>query len=169
MGRASIPPDSDDGNAATNNTVTGLLSFHSIRDRLRFKRNPNHCQSKSQVKTAFHHYVPRNRQSNGTAAVNNRSNRKGLFSLFPFRGTYLLYFMMFLAVFGFAMASMVLQSSIASVFGSEVRRPVREAVKFGTHLRFVPRPGLHGVGLDRLRAQRRNGVRPPRIGLVSVL
>ncbi|XP_044461248.1 uncharacterized protein LOC123192677 isoform X2 [Mangifera indica] len=166
MGRASIPPDSDDGNAATNNTVTGLLSFHSIRDRLRFKRNPNHCQSKSQVKTAFHHYAPRNRQSNGTAAVNNRSNRKGLFSLFPFRGTYLLYFMMFLAVFGFAMASMVLQSSIASVFGSEVRRPVREAVKFGTRLRFVPRPGLHGVGLDRLRAQRRNGVRPPRIGLI---
>lgn len=77
--------------------------------------------------------------------------------------------MVFLAVFAFAMASMVLQSSIASVFGSETGRPVREAMKLGTRLRFVPRRVVLGDGLDRLRSHPRIGVRPPRIGLVSVL
>ncbi|KAJ0103599.1 hypothetical protein Patl1_05986 [Pistacia atlantica] len=160
MGRTSIPPDSDDENASTNNTTTSLLSFHSIRERLRFKRNPNHSQAKSQVKPALHRYFRRNRHTNGTAAVSNPLNRKGLFSLFPF------YFMAFLVVFGFAMASMVLQSSIASVFGSETGLPVREAMKLGTRLRFAPRRVVLGDGLDRLRSQPRIGVRPPRIGLI---
>lgn len=75
--------------------------------------------------------------------------------------------MIFLAVFAFAMASMVLQNSIASVFGVERGRPISEELRFGSRLKFVPDQVGLGNGLDGLRSTPRFGVRPPRIGLVS--
>lgn len=74
--------------------------------------------------------------------------------------------MIFLAVFAFAMASMVLQNSIASVFGAERGRPIREELRFGSRLKFVPDQVGLGNGLDGLRSTPRFGVRPPRIGLI---
>lgn len=73
-------------------------------------------------------------------------------------------------MFVFALASMVLQSSIASMVfrmgsGSESKgRSVREGLKFGSSLQFVPRIN---VSLDRARSEHRLGVRPPRLALVS--
>lgn len=88
---------------------------------------------------------------------------------------------MLLAVFAFALASMVLQSSIASavfhmgVGRSERRgRLVKEGLAFGSALRFVPSlavgPWRRGsVELDRLRQSGpRIGIRPPRLALVSL-
>lgn len=69
---------------------------------------------------------------------------------------------------------MVLQSSIMSVFkqGSERGRLLREGLKFGTTLRFVPgrisRRLAEANGLDRLRNEPRIAVRKPRLALVSV-
>lgn len=65
---------------------------------------------------------------------------------------------------------MVLQSSMTLVFrqGSERERLLREGLKFGSTLRFVPgRFGLAG-GLDEARKVPRVGVRPPRLAIVSV-
>lgn len=77
--------------------------------------------------------------------------------------------MIFLALFAFVMTSIVLQSSIASMFEIETEWPVREVMRLGTRLRFVPRRIVLGNDLDRFRFQLRVGVRLPRIGLVSVL
>lgn len=168
MGRGSSRNDSDvDDNAATATATTTTAnndsSNHVIRGRFPFKRNNNQSQDKIQPK----HFGQRLRHGNANSAFNNRFNRKGLQSWFPFRGAYLLYFMIFLAVFAFGMASMVLQSSIASVFGSERGPPVREELRFGSSLKFVQsRVGI-GDGLDMVRSKPRFGVRPPRIGLVS--
>lgn len=178
MGRSSPRTDSDDDNAAAAATTTSGNNDqqqhpHSIRDRFRFKRSPNHTQDKTQTKPSLHRYLLRHRHVNSTPSAANaatsgpRFNRKGFSSLFPFRGAYLLYFMIFLAVFAFAMASMVLQNSIASVFGAERGRPIREELRFGSRLKFVPDQVGFGNGLDGLRSTPRFGVRPPRIGLVS--
>ncbi|KAJ4720680.1 Glycosyl transferase, family 1 [Melia azedarach] len=167
MGRGSSRNDSDvDDNAATATATTTTAnndsSNHVIRGRFPFKRNNNQSQDKIQPK----HFGQRLRHGNANSAFNNRFNRKGLQSWFPFRGAYLLYFMIFLAVFAFGMASMVLQSSIASVFGSERGPPVREELRFGSSLKFVQsRVGI-GDGLDMVRSKPRFGVRPPRIGLI---
>lgn len=49
--------------------------------------------------------------------------------------------------------------------GSERKgRSVREGLKFGSSLQFVPRIN---VSLDRARSDHRIGVRPPRLALVS--
>lgn len=71
---------------------------------------------------------------------------------------------------------MVLQTSIMSVFrqGNERGRYVREGLKFGSSLEFVPwrfrrRFELTGGGIDRLRSLPRVGIRRPKLALVSLL
>ncbi|KAJ9175462.1 hypothetical protein P3X46_014013 [Hevea brasiliensis] len=96
----------------------------------------------------------------------NRNNRKG-------RG-YLLYSVILFAVFAFAMASMVLQSSITSIVFSkgwnEHRRSIREGLSLGSTLKFYPgRKSLRlaeGHGLDQVRLQGRVGLRPPRLAVI---
>jgi hypothetical protein len=114
----------------------------------------------------WHHYT------------NKSSNRKGgWFSCIPFRGIYLFYFVIFLAVFAFVLASILLQSSITGmvVFSKgwiDPRRSIREGLKSGTTLKFVPglrsRLLLEGHGLDHARVlANRVGLRPPRLAVVS--
>lgn len=85
------------------------------------------------------------------------------------------YFIIFFAVFAFAMASMVLESSITEMVfrpGYEriVRRSVRQGLKFGSALRFVPggvsRQLADRDGLDRERTAVRKGIRGPRLALI---
>lgn len=67
---------------------------------------------------------------------------------------------------------MVLQSSITSVFrqvGNGGAASTR-GLPFGTKLRFVASTRFQEEGrLDRMRMMRSNGVRPPRLALVSCL
>lgn len=85
----------------------------------------------------------------------------------------MLYFVIFFAVFAFAMASMVLQSSITEIVFSEHRRSIREGLRLGSTLKFLPgrkSMGLaEGRGLDQARLQGRMGLRSPTLALVSVL
>ncbi|KAB2595059.1 hypothetical protein D8674_030509 [Pyrus ussuriensis x Pyrus communis] len=57
--------------------------------------------------------------------------------------------------------------------GSEKGRLLREGLKFGSTLRFVPgrvsRRFVEGDGLDRARKEARIGVRPPRLALAFLL
>lgn len=85
------------------------------------------------------------------------------------------YFIIFFAVFAFAMASMVLESSITEMvfrpgYERVVRRSVRQGLKFGSTLRFVPggvsRQLAERDGLDRERSAARKGVRGPRLALI---
>ena len=159
MGRNSSPsPDGFDGNG---NATGGNL----------FKRNPNpshHHQRDDRGKT-----WPDRTSLRGRSQP-NRFNRKGLLWLFPFKGKSTFYLVIIFAVFLFAMASMVLQSSITSVFrqGSDRGRWLREGLKLGSTLRFVPgrlaRRLAEGDGLDHLRNVPRIAVRAPRLALVSV-
>lgn len=154
MGRNS-PADMDDSPSSG--------AFGSIRDRFPVKRNPNH-----------HHDADHFRGRSGRGRFGrSRFNRKGLFWLFPFRGKSLFYAAILFAVFVFALASMVLQSSITAVFGrqgSERGKMLKEGLKFGSTLRFITplQQLVESGGLDRGRLERRIGVRPPRIALVSV-
>nr|XP_027104880.1 uncharacterized protein LOC113725741 isoform X1 [Coffea arabica] len=173
---------SEDDNAVTG-VGNGSGGFRSIRDRFRFKRNPNSAASYlpststattspldrqyKQGRSHSHHHHHHHHHYNRSAA------RKML--LFPFRERSWFYLCIFLVIFVFALASMVLQSSIMPVFrqgggGSERGKrpwPVRDDLKLGSSLHFEPqrRFQLHD-GLDRLRSQPRIGVRPPRIGLI---
>lgn len=67
---------------------------------------------------------------------------------------------------------MLLQSSMTLVFrqGSERGRLLREGLKFGSTLRFMPgrvsKRVVEGDGLDRARNEARIGVRPPRLALI---
>lgn len=165
MGRnSSSPPGILDDNVVPGGGND--LGSHSMRGRFPFKRNPNPSQHRAS--TFSDPPVLRSRSHH------SRSNRKGLLWLFPFKGKSALYLVIMFAVFLFATASMVLQSSITSVFrqGSERGRLLREGLKFGSTLRFVPgrisRRIMEGDGLDRIRNQARIGVRPPRLALVSV-
>lgn len=144
------------------------LGFHSIRDRFRFRRNSNPSQNRGRGRIFPDRLSSRYRSHHG------RFNRKGFLLLFPFKGKLALYLVIMLALVLFAMASMVLQSSITLVFrqGSERGRLFRYGLKFGSTLRFVPgrisRRIMEGGGVDRFRNQARIGVRPPRLALVSV-
>lgn len=77
-----------------------------------------------------------------------------------------------MVVFLFAFASVVMQSSITSVFRQrpERARNFRQGLGFGAALRFVPgrvsQRLLAGDGLDRARSLPRVAVRPPRIALI---
>lgn len=150
--------------------ASATAAFHSIRGRFPFKRNSNPSPEPDHSSRDRAKSLPSDRQLfRASRAHHSRFNRKGLFWLFPFRGKSLLYLAILLAVFVFAMASMVLQSSITSVFkqGSDRGRLLRDGLKFGSTLKFVPsRQFVEGVGLDRARSERRIGVRPPRLALV---
>ncbi|KAK7343931.1 hypothetical protein VNO77_13063 [Canavalia gladiata] len=145
------------------------IGFHSIRDRFPFKRNPSHHRHRP----SFDRQFPRSSNSNSRSHIHNRFTRKGLLWLFPFfKAKSGFYAMLIAVVFLFALASMVMQSSIASVFRQrpERGRYLRDGLKFGTTLKFVPGRFSHrflsGDGLDRVRSQPSIGVRAPRIALI---
>ncbi|MBA0721355.1 hypothetical protein Golax_008905, partial [Gossypium laxum] len=176
MGRSSSPPGLDgDGNengknnAINNNSDTNNNNndqgFYSIRDRFPFKRNPGHSRDRIKQYSLLERPLVRNRA---------RFNRKGLLH-FPFRGIYLFYFLIFFSVFAFAVASMVMQSSITAMLfrqGGERswRRSIREGLRFGSSLKFMPagisRLLAEGGGLDPMRSTDRIGFRGPRLALV---
>ncbi|CAL5363416.1 unnamed protein product [Camellia sinensis] len=176
MGRNSASPDHDSSgdddtfpaSAGGGGGKGGGLGLRSIRDRIRFKRNPNPSTTTSSNRAKTASSADRQwRAGHGRSHHHGRSAARR-FLLFPFRGSSLFYFCLLFAVFAFALASMVLQSSIASVFrtGTERGRSVREGLKFGSSLKFVPWRVRRGLGLDRLRSELRIGVRPPRIALI---
>uniref|UniRef100_A0A2P2MFZ7 Uncharacterized protein MANES_07G093200 n=1 Tax=Rhizophora mucronata TaxID=61149 RepID=A0A2P2MFZ7_RHIMU len=148
--------------------------LYSIRDRLRFKRNPNYASTSNQnraSKSPLDRHLVRYRWHHS----GNRSNRKGPLSWFPFQGAYLFYFVIFFAVFAFVMASVLLQSSITAMVSgkgwSEQRISIREGLRLGSTLRFVPgwrSPLLsRSRSLDPVRYQMaRVGLRPPRLAVV---
>ncbi|KAF5467003.1 hypothetical protein F2P56_016877 [Juglans regia] len=157
MGRNTSPPESLDnggGLAGSGND----LGFHSIRDRFPLKRNLSHYRNRAKA-DSDHSPLHRGRSHY------SRFNRKGLLSL---KGKSAFYSVVILAVFLFAMASMVLQSSITSVFrqGSERGRSLREGLRFGSTLKFVPAMVSRRDRLDPLRSKPRIGVRAPRLALI---
>nr|GMC77315.1 uncharacterized protein LOC109187967 [Ipomoea batatas] len=178
MGHSS--ESSDDEETNSNHAITSE-AFHSIRDRFRFKRNPNSSSTLPRVS--------RGPQSSAAAADrqwkasgagrshHHRSLTRRMLLFFSFRGKSWFYFCIFFVIFMFALASMALQSSIMSALrqgaGSERGRwrwHVRDDLKLGTSLEFKPsRRFEFGNGLDRLRSQPRIGVRLPRIGLIYAL
>ncbi|XP_074366325.1 uncharacterized protein LOC141707188 isoform X1 [Apium graveolens] len=158
MIRGTVSPEivsSSDDNAA------GVLGFRSIRDR--FKRSSTDRGVSDRKTTSLPDRQWRRSQ--------NRSMlRKCL--LFPLKCRSLLYCCVLFAVFAFAMASMVLQTSIMSVFrqGNERGKAVRTGLKFGSSLEFVPwrtekRIELGG-GIEWLRKQPRVVVRPPKLAII---
>ncbi|KAL2555557.1 UDP-Glycosyltransferase superfamily protein [Forsythia ovata] len=175
MGRNSeTTTDSDDDDS----TSAASAPVHSIRDRFPFKRNPVNYN--------------RNETNNNSMASISRSTSKTLpyshkpsrshhhkplarkLVLFLFEGKSRLLCIILVISF-FAIATMVLQSSIMSVFRQGVtsesmrwRWSVKEELKLGSSLKFVPRLRLHlnGSRLDWLRTQPRIGIRHPRIGLI---
>ncbi|XP_050386595.1 uncharacterized protein LOC126802922 [Argentina anserina] len=161
MGRNSStppPPIPEDNAAAGAND----LGFHSIRDRVPFKRNPNpshHHRSRD-------HGLPDCGPSSSSSLrqrPHHRFIRKGFF-----KGKSVFYSLLIFVVFGFAVATMVLQSSMTSVFrqGSERGWLLSQGLKFGSSLRFVPRRLIKEDGLGEARKLPRIGVRPPRIALI---
>ncbi|XVF82979.1 hypothetical protein PTKIN_Ptkin16aG0095800 [Pterospermum kingtungense] len=174
MGRNSSPSILDDiGNendkvntSDNNNNNSNDQGFYSIRDRFPLKRNPGHARDRTKQSSLLERPLVRSRP---------RFNRKGLLA-FPFRGIYLFYFLIFFSVFAFAVASIVMQSSItAMVFrqGGERgwrRRSVREGMRFGSSLKFMPvgisRRLTESGGLDRMRSTDRIGIRRPTLALI---
>ncbi|KAM6600668.1 hypothetical protein CsatA_020277 [Cannabis sativa] len=174
MGRNSSPPPPDgyDGNVNTV-SVSGAgndLGSHSIGSSFLFKRNPNPIHQRDRGKTLPDR--PSSLLLRGVRSHPSRFNRKGFMSLFPFKGKSTFYLVIIFAVFLFAMASMVLQSSITSVFrqGSDRGRLLRDGLKLGSTLRFVPGKIVRGLaegnGLDHLRNEPRIAVRAPRLALI---
>ncbi|KAL6129301.1 hypothetical protein ACLB2K_072653 [Fragaria x ananassa] len=156
MGRNSStpPPILDDNGAAAAND----LGLHSIRDRFPFKRNPNPSPHPHHRARGFPDRGPPSRHR-----PHHRFYRKGFF-----KGKSVFYSVLIFVIFVFAVATMVLQSSMTLMFrqGSERGRLLREGLKFGSTLRFVPgRFGLAGR-LDQARKVPRVGVRPPRLALI---
>ncbi|CAN6697627.1 unnamed protein product [Malus baccata var. baccata] len=164
MGRnTSSPPAILDDNGGTD------LGFHSIRDRFPFKRNPNPSHQRDRPRDVFTDRQPFPR---APPRSHHRFYRKGLLWLFPFKGKSAFYVVLVFALFVFAVATMLLQSSMTLVFrqGSERGRLLREGLKFGSTLRFMPgrvsKRVVEGDGLDRARNEARIGVRPPRLALI---
>ncbi|KAK8691720.1 hypothetical protein V6N13_075219 [Hibiscus sabdariffa] len=172
MGRNSSPPRLDGNgnengknnainNNCDNNNDQGL---YSIRDRFPLKRNPGHSRDRTKQHSLLERPPVRNRA---------RFNRKGLLH-FPFRGIYLFYFLIFFSVFAFAVASMVMQSSITvTLFRQGERswmRSIREGLRFGSSLKFMPaeNPRLlaEGGGFDPMRSTDRIGIRGPRLAVI---
>ncbi|KAK6933470.1 Glycosyl transferase, family 1 [Dillenia turbinata] len=155
MARTNSAPTLETGNTSDN----ANYRFPPIRDRFRFKRNPNFDSNHDRAHPDRH--LNRTGRSHLT-----RSSRKS------FRGSSLFYLLIISVVFAFAMASMVLQSSIGSVFGggrSDRGRSFQGGLKFGSSLKFRPpirvEEGLRD-GIDLLRREKRIAVRPPRLCLV---
>lgn len=172
--------DSSSSAGAGNGGTGAGGGFSSIRDRFLFKRNPNASS------TSYLSRTLKVTSSNGSSLDrqfktgrshhhhHNRSlPRKPL--LLPIKERSWFYLCIILVIFVFALASMVLQSSIMSVLrqgggGSERGKWlwfVRDDLKLGSSLHFVPRRRFElRHGLDSLRNHTRIGIRPPRIALV---
>lgn len=161
MGQNS-PSTNDGDNSNANSGGTGL---YPIRDRFRFKRNPKPTSTHVSKSSSAASLSDRRRSHiHGSRSVISRK-------LFSVRGTSLFYLCILIAVFAFALASMVLQSSIASMVfrqgsGERIGRTVREGLKFGSSLKFVsPRIG-RGFEIERARNQPRVGVRSPKLAII---
>ena len=153
MGRSSSPPETDDSGGGGE----GGGAFRSIRGRFPLKRN--RVKPDSDDRPVLHR----------SRSHPTRFNRKSLPWLKGKKSVF--YFLVFLAVFLYAMSSMVLQSSITAVFrqGSDRggRRLNREGLRIGSTLKFLPPRVSRSDGLDSLRSEPRIGVRAPRLALVS--
>ncbi|KAL5139311.1 hypothetical protein HKD37_10G029266 [Glycine soja] len=163
---AASQPEIDDGGG-------GDIGFGAIRGGFPFKRNPSHHRHRG----SFDRQLPRSNNNSNSNNNINRSHlhkRKGLLLwLFPFPKSKSGFYAFIIAVvFLFALASLVMQSSITSVFRQRAERAsyIRGGIRFGSALRFVPgkisQRFLSGDGLDPVRSQPRIGVRAPRIALI---
>ncbi|GAB4836335.1 hypothetical protein Ancab_001250 [Ancistrocladus abbreviatus] len=170
MGRNSVSPEI----ASPTEDNNGDLSFRANHERSLFKRAhpPQLDNQHDRTKSSDRHVrggAGGNRPSQHQQYCHNR--RKA----FQFRGRSMIYFLILLAVFGFALATMVLQSSVTSMVfrqgnegGGGRRGWISEGLKFGSSLKFVAsRRFFDEEGrLDRLRKVARVAVRPPRLALV---
>lgn len=155
MARTSSPPP--DIVAADEETSSSYgLGFRSIRGRFIFKRNqqPQSQQNKDQNKNADRQWR------------NNRSQQGRVRRASPY-----VYVLIIIVVFIYALASLLLQSSITSVFiQSESGKSIRHGLKFGSSLKFVPYGLLQRFsqrrGLDQLRTEARLANRAPRLALI---
>ncbi|KAL7109258.1 hypothetical protein ACP275_06G164700 [Erythranthe tilingii] len=166
MGRHSVSA----AESASDDATAG--PFRSIRDRFPFKRN-NSNSNYSSTNALTRSSSKATLSSHKTSRSHHHHKRK--LSLSPFRGKSCFYLCIFTVIFTFALASMVLQSSITSVLRQGVggdrmrwRWSVKDGLKEGSSLEFVPRRRfeLNGSRVDWLRSQPRIGIRPPRIGLI---
>lgn len=152
MGRSSSPPHTDDSGGGGE----GGGAFRSIRGRFPLKRN--RVKPDSDDRPVLHR----------SRSHPTRFNRKSLPWLKGKKSVF--YFLVLLAVFLYAMSSMVLQSSITAVFrqGSDRggRRSNREGLRIGSTLKFLPPRVSRSDGLDSLRSEPRIGVRAPRLALI---
>ncbi|GAB2270196.1 hypothetical protein Dimus_005100 [Dionaea muscipula] len=169
MVRSSVSPEiaaapADDNAAAS--IATADLGFRSNHERSLFKRTHPHLDSHAdRAKSADRH-------SRGGGGGGGRQFHHGRRKVFQFKGRSMVYFCTLLALFGFALASMILQSSIISIFrqGSDRGRGrwfKEGGLSLGSSLEFVPARRLDVVGrLDRGRMEARVAVRQPRLALV---
>ena len=153
MGRSSSPPETDDSGGGGE----GGGAFRSIRGPFPLKRY--RVKSDLDDRPVLHR----------SRSHPTRFNRKSLPWLKGKKSVF--YFLVLLAVFLYAMSSMVLQSSITAVFrqGSDRggRGSNREGLRIGSTLKFLPPRVSRSDGLDSLRSEPRIGVRAPRLALVS--
>lgn len=155
MGQNS-PSTNDGDNSNANSDGTGS---YPIRGRFPFKRNPKPAP------------LPLSKSSNRRRPTVPGGRHFVLRKLFSVRGTSLFYLCILIAVFTFALASMVLQSSIASMVfrqggGERIGRTVREGLKFGSSLKFVSSMIDRGFEIERARNKPRIGVRSPRLAII---
>lgn len=150
MMRSSSPPEADESGG-------GGIGLHSIRDRFPLKRNPVYNRDRAKV------------GSDRLGLLRSRShptrfNRKGLPWL---KAKSAFCFIMVAAVIFFVVA-VFLPSSIPPVFrqGSERVRLIKEGLRFGSTLKFLPPRVSRSDGLDSLRSEPRIGVRSPRLALI---
>ncbi|KAJ9553758.1 hypothetical protein OSB04_017803 [Centaurea solstitialis] len=164
MGQNS--PSTND--ADLSNAAGAGAGLYPIRDRFRFKRNPKPTSTNVSRSSSAASLSDRRLRSHVHGGPRSIISRK----LFSVRGTSLFYCVILIAVFAFALASMVLQSSIASMVfrqgsgGERIGRTVREGLKFGSSLKFVESGIARGFEIERARNRPRVGVRSPRLAIV---
>uniref|UniRef100_A0A7C9DJQ0 Uncharacterized protein n=1 Tax=Opuntia streptacantha TaxID=393608 RepID=A0A7C9DJQ0_OPUST len=165
MGRTSLAsPEIAIDDPTSNLGSNGDLGIRSNHDRSLslFKRTLPHLDGHNREK------FKSDRLLSPAGGIRHRSRRKG-FQFF--KGNSLIYSVISIALFGFVFGSIVLQSSITSVFrqGGEKGGASKHGLRVGSSLRFVGLSRFHDDGrLDQLRKEGRNGVRPPRLALVSI-
>ncbi|KAK9707033.1 hypothetical protein RND81_07G168600 [Saponaria officinalis] len=154
MGRNSVSPEELDSPPLDDALAGGGGDLPFRSNFVRFKRTHPHNSGRPKLS---------DRHLSGGGRF--RSRRRS----FQFKGNSMIYGIILLAVFGFALASMVLQSSITSVFRQSGggRAVERRALTFGTALRFVAPKKFQLEGrLDQLRMENRSGLRPPKLAVI---